>query len=338
MRALRTVVELRAALVPARGAGRTIGLVPTMGALHEGHLSLIRRAHERCDLVVVSSFVNPTQFDEGADLERYPRREAEDSRLAEAAGADVFFAPFAEEVYPQGFATSVEVHGLTDRLEGGVRGAAHFRGVATVVTKLLAMALPDTAYFGQKDAQQVVVVRRLVRDLNLPVSIETCPTVREPDGLAMSSRNAHLTPEERMRATALFRALTVAQALAAQGERSTATLLDAARRPMTEAAVQPEYLALVDPETLEPVADLQVPALLAVAARIGDTRLIDNTMLVPVQRRHSTAHSGGSRPSSLADDALSQSAKAEDRLCAGHRSAVPRQSTPREAQATTCSA
>src|SRR5271169_4164991 len=232
MRTLRTVEELRAALASDRRAGLEIGLVPTMGALHEGHLSLISRAREQCDRVVVSLFVNPAQFNERSDLERYPRQETHDAQLATEAGADLLFAPSVEEVYPPGFATSVEVLGVTERLEGAARGAEHFRGVCTVVTKLLCMALPDVAYFGQKDAQQVVVIRRLVADLNLPVRIEVCPTVREPDGLAMSSRNALLSGEERMRALALPAALDAASRRAAAGERSAFALLDAARQAM----------------------------------------------------------------------------------------------------------
>ncbi len=207
MRTLRTVGELRAALAPARRASSTIGLVPTMGALHEGHLSLIRRAREQCDVVVVSLFVNPAQFDERSDLEHYPRSERHDAGLAAEAGADLLFAPSVEEVYPPGFATAVEVLGLTDRLEGAARGASHFRGVTTVVTKLVCMTMPDTLYLGQKDAQQVVVIRRLLADLNLPVHVEALPTVREGDGLALSSRNALLEPRARERARALRAAL-----------------------------------------------------------------------------------------------------------------------------------
>jgi pantoate--beta-alanine ligase len=282
MRTVRTVQELRSALAPARRRGLTIGLVPTMGALHDGHLSLIERAREQCDLVVVSLFVNPAQFNERTDLERYPRDERRDAELAAATGADVLFAPSVEEVYPSGFATSVEVLGLTERLEGAARGAEHFRGVATVVTKLLCMALPDVAYFGQKDAQQVVVIRRLATDLNLPVRIEALPTVREPDGLALSSRNALLAPDERARALALPAALRAAQTLAAGGERSAAALLDAARAAMRPLDVQPEYIALVDPDTLEPVSTLVDAALLALAARVGEVRLIDNAILSPV--------------------------------------------------------
>jgi pantoate--beta-alanine ligase len=271
MRTVRTIAELRAALAPARRQGQTIGLVPTMGALHEGHRSLVERAHTQCDVVVVSLFVNPAQFNERADLERYPRREHEDAALAAAV----------QEVYPSGFATAVEVLGLTERLEGAARGAEHFRGVTTVVTKLLCMAMPDVAYFGQKDAQQVLVIRRLARDLNLPVRIEALPTVREPDGLALSSRNALLTPAERARALALPAALDAARALAAAGERAAEALLDAAREAMRSFAVDPEYVALVEPDTLEPIHTLAGEALLALAARIGEVRLIDNAILSP---------------------------------------------------------
>jgi pantoate--beta-alanine ligase len=281
MRTVRAVDELRSQLVPIRREGRTIGLVPTMGALHEGHLSLIRRARAECDFVVVSLFVNPAQFNERSDLDRYPRSEARDVALASDAGADVLFAPPADEVYPPGFATAVEVFGVTDRLEGAARGSEHFRGVSTVVTKLLGMAMPDVAYFGQKDAQQVIVIRRLVADLNLPVRIQTCPTVREPDGLAMSSRNARLNAAERMRAPALGEALRAAARRAAEGERSAHVLLDAARAALSARGVEPEYLELVDPETLATCDELEREALLALAARVGETRLIDNAILRP---------------------------------------------------------
>jgi pantoate--beta-alanine ligase len=281
MRTVRTVQQLRAALAPARREGLAIGLVPTMGALHEGHLSLVRRAREDCDVVVVSLFVNPAQFNERADLERYPRNEADDAHLAAAVGADLLFAPAVEEVYPAGFATSVEVLGVTERLEGVARGSEHFRGVATVVTKLLCMALPDVAFFGAKDAQQVVVIRRLVADLNLPVRIEALPTVREADGLAMSSRNALLSAEDRVRARALPAALGAAGSLAESGERCAEAILAAAREAMGPFDVQPEYLALVDPDTLEPVDCLAGETLLALAARVGDVRLIDNAILHP---------------------------------------------------------
>ncbi len=293
MRTVRTVAELRAALAPARHDGSSIGLVPTMGALHAGHLSLISGAREQCDVVVVSLFVNPAQFNERADLERYPRDEHSDMQAAAAAGADLLFAPSVDEVYPQGFATSVEVLGVTERLEGAARGAEHFRGVSTVVTKLLCMVLPDVAYFGQKDAQQVIVVRRLVADLNLPVRIQALATVREADGLAMSSRNALLGEGDRARALALSRSLQAAATLAADGERSAQALLDAAHAELRRMGVEPEYVALVDPATLEPIDQLAGEALLAIAARIGEVRLIDNVTLSPTSAEGLASRAGG---------------------------------------------
>jgi pantoate--beta-alanine ligase len=254
-----------------------------MGALHEGHLSLIRVAREQCEQVVVSLFVNPSQFNQRRDLERYPRREEHDARRAAEAGVDVLFAPSAEEVYPAGFATAVEVLGVTDRLEGVARGAAHFRGVATVVTKLLCMVAPNVAYFGQKDAQQLAVIRRLVADLNIPVRIEAGPTIREPDGLAMSSRNALLEPHERIRARALPGALGAARELAAAGELAAAPLIDAARAVLSTAAIEPDYVELVDPASFEALDRLDRPTLLALAAQIGEVRLIDNVMLEPAR-------------------------------------------------------
>lgn len=282
MTVVRTVSDLRALLQPLRRAGHSIGLVPTMGALHEGHLSLISRARAQCDVVVVSLFVNPAQFNEHTDLDRYPRQEERDRELAEQAKVDFLFVPSPQEIYPAGFSTAVEVLGLTDRLEGAVRGSAHFRGVTTVVTKLLNIVSPDVAYFGQKDAQQLIVIRRLVEDLNMAVRVEACPTVRESDGLAMSSRNAQLTPEERERALALPSALAAVSTAASDGERSATALIDAAREAMVPFEVEPEYIALVSPDTLEPVACLEQPSLLAVAARVGATRLIDNLTLLPV--------------------------------------------------------
>jgi pantoate--beta-alanine ligase len=276
---VRTVAQLRSEIAAARREDLRVGLVPTMGALHEGHLSLIRRAREQCGLVVVSVFVNPAQFDEPADLERYPRREREDAELAAAAGAGLLFVPPAEEIYPAGFATSVEVHGVSEHLEGAARGSGHFRGVSTVVTKLLCMVAPDVAYFGQKDAQQLVVIRRLVADLNLPVRIEALPTVREPDGLALSSRNARLSPAERSRALALWQALRAARELAAGGERSAEVLVAAALETLGAQGVEPEYVAVVDPDTFEPLVTLEREAVLALAARVGEVRLIDNVTL-----------------------------------------------------------
>lgn len=283
MRTVRTVAALRAALEPHRGQGHSIALVPTMGALHEGHLSLIRHARAHSDVVVVSLFVNPSQFNEGLDLERYPRSEERDAELAAGEGADVLFAPTVEEVYPRGFATAVEVLGLTEPLEGAARGASHFRGVTTVVTKLLCMALPDVAYFGQKDAQQLVVIRRLVADLNLPVRIEPLPTAREPDGLAMSSRNGLLSASERRRARAIPAALAAASERAAAGERAAGVLVDTAVSQLRALGVEPEYVALVNPDTLEPIEALAGKGLLLLAARIGQVRLIDNLVLEPKQ-------------------------------------------------------
>jgi pantoate--beta-alanine ligase len=279
MRTVRSVADLRAALAGPRREGRTIGLVPTMGALHQGHLSLVRRARADTDVVVVSLFVNPAQFAPTEDLAAYPRDEARDAELAEKAGADLLFAPPVDEVYPPGFATTVRVGGVAEPLEGAQRGASHFDGVATVVTKLLNMAGPGVAYFGQKDAQQAAVVRRVVRDLDLPVRIEVCPTVREPDGLAMSSRNAYLTADERARAVALKHALDAARAAVEQGERDAAAVASAAAAPMRALDVEPEYLALVDPESFLPVDSIDRDVLVAVAARVGKARLIDNATI-----------------------------------------------------------
>ena len=280
MKTLRTVEELRAALNGPRRAGRSIGLVPTMGALHEGHLSLIRRARASCDQVVVTLFVNPSQFNDSADLAVYPRDEQRDAALAADAGADVLFAPAPGEVYPLGFATTVTVDEISAPLEGAQRGAAHFAGVATVVAKLLNMAQPDVAFFGQKDAQQVAVIRRVVRDLDIPVRIEVGETVREPDGLALSSRNARLDDADRPRALALRRGLDAVRACHAAGERDATILAAIGRAAMAELDVEPEYLELVAPETFAPVHSVgEQPVLVAVAARVGDVRLIDNDIL-----------------------------------------------------------
>ncbi|MCA1568843.1 MAG: pantoate--beta-alanine ligase [Chloroflexi bacterium] len=280
MKTLRTVEELRAALNGPRRAGRSIGLVPTMGALHEGHLSLIRRARASCDQVVVTLFVNPSQFNDSADLAAYPRDEQHDAALAAEAGADVLFAPAPGEVYPLGFATTVTVDEISAPLEGAQRGAAHFAGVATVVAKLLNMAQPDVAFFGQKDAQQVAVIRRVVRDLDIPVRIEVGETVREPDGLALSSRNARLDDADRPRALALRRGLDAVRACHAAGERDAKILAAIGRAAMAELDVEPEYLELVAPETFAPVHSVgEQPVLVAVAARVGAVRLIDNDIL-----------------------------------------------------------
>ena len=282
-RVARAKSALRAELDGPRRDGRTIGLVPTMGYLHEGHLSLLRAARAECDVVVMSLFVNPTQFGPGEDLDRYPRDEEHDLRLASEAGVDVVYAPSVAEVYPDGFSTSVEVGGtLAEVLDGDParRGSAHFRGVTTVVAKLLNTVGPDVAYFGQKDAQQAAVIRRMVRDLDFPVRIEVLPTVREANGLAMSSRNAYLEGEDRRRAVALSRALQAAERGAR--EDSLQAGLDAARRELESAGIEPEYLEARDAELLEPVAELNGrPVLIALAARVGGARLIDNVLIRP---------------------------------------------------------
>jgi pantoate--beta-alanine ligase len=281
VRTVRTVRELSEALAPERRAGRSIGLVPTMGAFHGGHLSLIRRAREQTDVVVVSLFVNPAQFGPSEDLDSYPRDEARDSELAIAEGVDVLFAPSTEEVYPDGFATTVSVGGLADVLDGAPeqRGPEHFAGVATVVTKLLNMASPDVAYFGQKDAQQALVIRRLVRDLDMPVRIDVCPTVRDGDGLALSSRNAYLSAAERRRALGLSRALRAAEAAVESGQIDAGAVLEAARGELDAHGIEPEYLELRSATDLSPVERVNGSTLLAVAARVGRARLIDNTIL-----------------------------------------------------------
>lgn len=290
MRTLRTITQLRAALATPRRAGQSIGLVPTMGALHEGHLSLMRRAREQCDLVVVSLFVNPAQFNERADLDGYPRDEAADATLAAAVGVDLLFAPAPDEVYPTGFATTVSVAAITETLEGAHRSRAHFDGVTTVVAKLLNIVGPDVAYFGQKDAQQATVIRRLVRDLDIPVQIETCPTVRDPDGLALSSRNARLSVGERDRATALHRALTAIQHAVAAGERDPEIACAIGRAELDDAQIELEYLELVSDDALTPVARIEDGTLAVVAARVGATRLIDNQPLSTARAALSAAH------------------------------------------------
>jgi pantoate--beta-alanine ligase len=281
-RVVRGVDELRAALAPARREGRAIGLVPTMGFLHEGHVSLLRAARAENDVVVMSLFVNPTQFGPNEDLDRYPRDEERDLRLASEAGVDLVFAPEVEAMYPDGAATAVEVGGgLTSVLDGdpGRRGPGHFRGVTTIVAKLFNIVGPDVAYFGQKDAQQAAVIKRMVRDLDFPLEVRVMPTVREEDGLAMSSRNVYLEPADRVRAVAISRALAAArqQALARD---SLEAGLDAARIELAAAAIEPEYLEARDADTLEPVEGLTGrPILIAVAAQVGGARLIDNVVI-----------------------------------------------------------
>lgn len=280
MRTLRTIAEVRTALKGVRREGRSIGFVPTMGALHEGHLQLIREARQQHDEVVVSIFVNPTQFDDPADLAAYPRVEASDAEAAAQAGADLLFAPAAAEMYPDGFATTVHVDGPSARLEGASR-PGHFDGVATVVCKLLNIVGADIAYFGQKDAQQLAVIRRMAADLNVPTEIEAVATVRDPDGLALSSRNARLAPTDRERALALSRALRAAADTVAGGRTAAGDVLAAARAEFAARGVEPDYVELVDPQTFTPLPAVNGDALLAVAARVGDVRLIDNQPLTP---------------------------------------------------------
>ena len=282
MKTLRGKAALREALAARRRDGQSIGLVPTMGSLHEGHLSLLRAARADCDVVVMSLFVNPAQFGPGEDLDRYPRDEARDLRLAEEAGVDFIYAPSVEDVYPPGFSTRVVVEGLTDVLCGDPerRGSEHFHGVTTVVAKLLNTVQPEVAYFGQKDAQQAIVIRRMVEDLDLPVRIEVLPTVREPDGLALSSRNAYLDSGERERATAISRSLQAAREAAGSG--SLAEALERARAELREAGIEPEYLEARHIGDLSPAAELNGrPVLIAVAAQVGGARLIDNVLIEP---------------------------------------------------------
>ncbi len=273
------VEEIRRAVATARAAGQRIGLVPTMGALHEGHASLIRAARNECGLVVVWLFVNPAQFGPHEDLSRYPRPFEKDVALCEREGVDLLFAPGVEEVYPEGFRTVVEVRELQDVLEGAAR-PGHFRGVCTVVLTMLNMVGPDAVYFGQKDAQQVIVLRRMMRDLNVPAALRISPTIREADGLALSSRNQYLSFEERERAIVLYRALCAGRDGVLAGERDGATVrqtMENVVKDVTEARL--EYAAIVDAETLAPLGRLAGTVLLALAVRLGTTRLIDNLVL-----------------------------------------------------------
>lgn len=300
MRIIRTVAELRAVvraaradqseakelpLRPANEAGPSrphrwgIGFVPTMGAFHDGHVSLMQRAHASCGFVVLSLFVNPAQFNEAADLERYPRDEGRDARLAESAGVHVMFAPPVREIYPDGFATTVEVSKLAEPLEGEVRGAKHFRGVATVVAKLMNMVQPDVAFFGQKDAQQALIIQRLVRDLDIPVEVAVAPTIREADGLAMSSRNVLLDAESRVRATALSMALFAVRDAVSAGERDAGRALAHGAAILDRVGIDPEYFTAVSADSLERMRYLHGKVLIPIAARFGSVRLIDNVIL-----------------------------------------------------------
>jgi pantoate--beta-alanine ligase len=270
---------MRAASGAARRAGKRLGFIPTMGALHEGHLSLVRAARSSCDALAASIFVNPTQFAPNEDLEKYPRSFERDRELLGREGVELLFAPSVEEMYPAGAVTWVTVEGLSDKLDGRSR-PGHFRGVATVVAKLFHIVEPDATFFGQKDAAQVAVIRRMVRDLNLPLEIVVCPIVRESDGLAMSSRNAYLDADQRKRALALHRSLTRVQRMADGGQRKTSELAAAGRAEFAgESLVRLDYLEIVDPDTLDPVDSISGGALVAVAAFVGSTRLIDNILL-----------------------------------------------------------
>ena len=283
MQVIETIAAMRTAirqLRRERGPGATVGLVPTMGAIHAGHLSLVAASRRSCGLTTASLFVNPLQFGPTEDLARYPRTFDADRRLLESAGVDLLFAPAAAEMYPAGATTTVEVAGLSNRLDGASR-PGHFRGVATIVAKLFHIVQPDTAFFGQKDAAQVAVLRAMVRDLDLPVTLQVCPTVREPDGLAMSSRNRYLTPAERHEALALHHVLTLAEQHVVNGERCADCLCAVILQALKATSLHIDYVALVDPDTLEPTPRLANPTLLAIAAFSGKTRLIDNTLLYP---------------------------------------------------------
>ncbi len=286
MQIISDIADLRAALRILRAgsdppSARSVGFVPTMGALHAGHRSLAQIARQRCDIVVASIFVNPTQFGPNEDFSRYPRTPDSDHQILQTERVDVVFTPTAEVMYPEGASTFVDVESVSDRLDGASR-PGHFRGVATVVAKLFHIVQPDYAFFGQKDAAQVAVLQKMVRDLDIPVEMVICPTVRESDGLAMSSRNRYLSAAERQQALALSRALQAAQTQAERGEHSAAVLLQTMRAIMEEkATVVVDYLAVVDPETLLPLRNVAAGGLLAIAARVGTTRLIDNILLPP---------------------------------------------------------
>ena len=279
MNIYRSVGETRAACRVLRASGKRLGLVPTMGALHEGHLSLVRAARAQCDAVAVSLFVNPTQFGPTEDLAKYPRPFERDRALLEKEGVEILFSPSADEMYPKGEGTWVVVDGLSEKLDGRSR-PGHFRGVATVVSKLFHILEPDAAFFGQKDAAQSAIIRRLVRDLNFPLEVVICPIVREPDGLAMSSRNTYLSPEERQRALVLRQSLILVEDNFRAGQRNAAKLIAAAREVVAaQPQVRLDYFEIVDPDTLDPIEQVSQPALAAVAAYVGNTRLIDNVVL-----------------------------------------------------------
>ncbi len=279
MKVCKTIVDMRAACEAARRDGKRLGFVPTMGALHEGHLSLVRVAKAGCDAVAASIFVNPTQFGAGEDLAKYPRTFERDLQLLEREGVSLLFAPSVAEMYAEGAMTWVTVDGLSDKLDGRSR-PGHFRGVTTVVVKLFHIVNPDVAFFGQKDAAQVAIIRRMVRDLKFRVEIVACPIVREEDGLAMSSRNAYLDPQQRKQALVLHRALMRVRKLFEAGERSAEKLITAGREEIAgERSVRLDYFEIVNPESLDPVENVGSGVLVAVAAFVGTTRLIDNILL-----------------------------------------------------------
>ncbi|HXM22798.1 MAG TPA: pantoate--beta-alanine ligase [Terriglobales bacterium] len=283
MKICKTIDDMRAASRSARRAGKRLGFVPTMGALHEGHLSLVRAAKAKCNVVAVSIFVNPLQFGPSEDLGKYPRTFGRDAELLEKEAVDILFVPASEEMYPGGAVTYVTVEGLSEKLCGKSR-PGHFRGVTTVVAKLFHIVEPDMAFFGQKDAAQTTIIHRMVRDLNLPVEIVVCPIVRERDGLAMSSRNAYLSSQERKSALVLHLSLTEVRNRFDQGERNAANLIEAGKQVLApEPAVRLDYFEIVDPATLDPTQELTGSALVAIAAFVGNTRLIDN-MLLPKPR------------------------------------------------------
>jgi pantoate--beta-alanine ligase len=278
MKTARTIAELRRALAHARARGENVGFVPTMGALHEGHLSLVRAAKHRCRCVVVSIFVNPAQFAPNEDLSRYPRTPEKDAELLTQEGTSILFSPSEKEMYEPSPSVWVDVEGLSERNEGRVR-PGHFRGVATVVAKLFNIVQPDVAFFGQKDAAQLAVIRRMVRELRYPIEVVGCPIMREADGLAMSSRNVYLSSEERKQAAVLSRSLRAAEAAFRNGVTDGKALTAAVESELRTERVQIDYVELLDPDTLLPVAQVAQPTLLAIAARVGTTRLLDNIVL-----------------------------------------------------------
>lgn len=279
MKQIRSISEMHSYSLAAKRAGKVVGLVPTMGKFHEGHISLMRRAREECELMVVSLFVNPTQFSPEEDYNMYPRDPEGDRILAEKAGVDVLFSPTAEELYPRGFCAKISLTGLENKLCGLYR-PIHFSGVATVVLKLFNIVCPDKAYFGEKDYQQLLVIKRLVKDLNVDTEVIGCPTMREPDGLAMSSRNEHLNEEEKDSAHSLFQALQLARNLAGSGERSASFINGKMRKIISgKPYTKIQYLSICHPETLDELEEVKETALVALAVWVGKTRLIDNCLV-----------------------------------------------------------